>query len=571
MKLLVISQSRNRAGKPIQAKKEINADWVRVGRAANSEIHLPDPRIALNQGIIVNRDGPVYTEGEAGSMSTTRKAVRSFRLGPGQFVDVGPYKLTAIETPEGYDGAFTVEMMRPPETVASNFSTRATTLSLSQLHIPKRWAAILFFLAIGIAFFLLPAGRVLDLPWKQASASTTVVGDRIWNPGQVMLAHQPIEMKCESCHQVAFQQVRDRACLECHSKIGQHVGPEFKPVALFDGARCATCHKDHKGVKSTHRDDDLMCVACHKEVRAKANGAQAQNVSDFTKDHPAFRLSIPSVNGIKRVRMGSGVIEEKSNIIFPHDVHLNPKGIRSPTKERVVLDCGNCHAPDASKRTFEPIRMAKNCQECHALEFEPAVTTRQVPHGKPAEAITVVNEFYANLSLNGVKDSFEKAFGVPGEGLLRRVGQPNEAERRVALALASKKAKQVSEELFEIRVCKTCHELIRTGEGDAKEWNVLEVRANNAWMPSARFDHKSHLSSKCADCHNVAKSSKSSDVAMPTIESCRNCHGGSRPVEKKVTSNCLMCHGFHEAKHPWDPDFKPHDKAHVALESRVAH
>ena len=571
MKLLVISQTRNRAGKPVQAKKEINADWVRVGRAAASEIHLPDPRIALNQGIIVNRDGPVYTEGEAGSMSTTRKAVRSFRLRPGQFVDVGPYKLTAIETPEGYDGAFTVEMMRPPETVASDFSTRATRLSLSQLKIPKRWMAILLFLAVGIAFFLLPAGRVLDLPWKQASASSTAVGDRIWNPGPVMLAHQPIEMKCESCHQVAFQQVRDRACLECHSKIGQHVGPEFKPAALFEGARCATCHRDHKGTKSTHRDDDLMCVACHRDVRAKANGAQSQNVSDFTKDHPAFRLSLPTANGIKRVRMGSGVIEEKSNIAFPHDLHLDPKGVRSPRKERVVLECGNCHQPDASKRTFEPIRMPKHCQECHALEFEPAVTTRQVPHGKPAEAITVVNEFYANLSLNGVKDSFEKAFGVPGEGLLRRVGQPSESERQVALALASKKARQVSEELFEIRVCKTCHELVRTGEGDAREWNVQEVRANNAWMPSARFDHKSHLASKCSECHNVAKSKKSSDVAMPTIESCRDCHGGSKPVEKKVTSNCLMCHGFHEAKHPWDPDFKPRDKTRVALEARVAH
>jgi hypothetical protein len=43
---------------------------------------------------------------------------------------------------------------------------------------------------------------------------------------------------------------------------------------------------------------------------------------------------------------------------------------------------------------------------------------------------------------------------------------------------------------------------------------------------------------------------------MPTIKTCRECHGGSRPVEGKVTSNCLLCHNFHDARFPWDPLFK---------------
>jgi hypothetical protein len=51
---------------------------------------------------------------------------------------------------------------------------------------------------------------------------------------------------------------------------------------------------------------------------------------------------------------------------------------------------------------------------------------------------------------------------------------------------------------------------------------------------------------------------------MPTVESCRDCHAGSQPAEKKITSNCLLCHGFHEQKHPWDPNFKPKDKTRVA-------
>ena len=565
MKLLVITQSRNRAGRVVQVRKEVNADWIRVGRAAASEVLLADPRIALSQGLIVDRDGPVYTEGEMGNLtSTTKKAVRSMRLSPGSSVDVGPYKLTAIETPEGYSGAITVELVRPPENVAPEFLARAGKLSLRSLGIPKRWTALALFALVAVVFFLLPAGRVLDLPWK-AEAGPTMTSDRFWNPGPVMLAHQPIELKCEACHEVAFQQVRDVACLECHQKIGHHVGQDLKPAALFGGMRCAECHRDHKGVKTTHRDDDRFCVDCHRDVRGRANGAQSQNVTDFQKDHPAFRLSIPQDKGFKRVRMGSGPVEEASNLVFPHAVHLDPQGVRHPDKDKVKLDCAACHQPDSSKRSFQPVSMGKHCLECHRLEFEPAVTKRQVPHGAPSDAITVVQEFYANLALNGVKDSFEKAFGVPGEGLLRRVGQPSEPQRQAALALASRKASQVSEELFEIRVCRTCHAVLKQDGADGKpEWTVAKIRANNTWMPHARFDHKSHAQAKCADCHDVAKSKRSADVAMPTLESCRECHAGSKPSETKVTSNCLLCHGFHEQQHPWDPGFKPKGKTRVA-------
>ena len=564
MKLLVISQSRNRAGRTIQVRKEVDADWVRVGRNAASEVLLADPRIALSQGLIVDRNGPVYTEGEMGTTtSTTRKAVRSVRLKPGTSIDVGPYRLTAIPAPAGYTGAITVELVRPAESTAPEFLARARRLTLASLGLPKRGLAIALFAVVAVLFFLVPAGRVLGLPWSQPE-SLAMASDRFWNPGPVMLAHQPVGQKCEACHELAFRHVRDSACLECHARIGQHVAPEVNPAALFAGTRCAECHRDHKGVKSTHRDDDRFCVDCHRDVRGRANGAQSQNVADFAREHPAFRLSLPEGKGVRRVRQGSGPIEEASNLVFPHAVHLDPAGIRHPDKDRVKLDCAACHQPDASKRGFEPVSMARHCQECHRLEFEPAVTSRQVPHGRPAEAMTVVREFYANLALNGTRDSFEKAFGVPGEGLLRRAREPADAERQGALAMAARKAAFVSEEIFEIRLCRTCH-VIQRNEGDrGVDWNVAQVRASHAWMPAARFDHKSHAQSKCAGCHDVAKSKRSADVAMPSIDGCRKCHGGSQPVEGKVTSNCLMCHGFHDERHPWDPQFKPKAPSRVA-------
>ena len=169
----------------------------------------------------------------------------------------------------------------------------------------------------------------------------------------------------------------------------------------------------------------------------------------------------------------------------------------------------------------------------------------------------MVREFYANLALNGVPDSFQKAFGVPGEGLLRRVGDPSPVQRQIALAIAKRKADQVGEELFEIRSCKTCHELIREDTPQGRQWTVARVLNGHTWMPHARFDHKAHAQSKCGDCHDVAKSKRAEDVAMPTIETCRDCHAGAKPVLDRLTSNCLLCHGFHEHANPWDPGFKP--------------
>ena len=550
MKILVVTKAGARA----PTKKTVEADWLRVGRSAACEIHLPDPRVPLQQGMVVDRDGLVYLEGEAGTQNITRKSVRQVRLKPGEPIDLGPYRLEATAAPEGYDGAIRVELVRPLET-ATDLQSRTAHRTLASVGVRKRWIAWLSVIGVLAIFLALPAGRVLDLPWRDVAAQAGA-GDRFWNPGPLILAHQPIEQDCAACHEVAFQQVRDAACLECHASTGHHVGPKMEPAALFAGARCAACHRDHKGVKPVHRDDDRFCVDCHADIRGKARGADIPNAADFARDHPAFRLSLPTGSGIRRVRQGEAPIAEQSNLVFPHAVHLDPKGVRSPLQGRMTLECKSCHQPDASRRSFEPVSMPKHCQECHTLQFEPAVTTREVPHGKPAQAVTAVEEFYAHIALQGVRDSFQKAFGVPGEGLLRRPGEPDAGQREQALRLAARKAQQVSAEMFEVRVCKTCHEVAREGDG----WKVAPIRANHAWMPRARFDHRTHEHARCADCHDVAGSKKASDVAMPKIEACRECHGGSKPQEKKVTSNCMSCHGFHDGRFQWDPHFTPSSK-----------
>ena len=560
MRILLLSQSRNRAnGRLVTTRKEVDSDWVRVGRNASSEIHLADPRIALDHALIVDRDGPTYLEMEAGALAGAQRAnYKSERLTPGKTIEIGPYRLVVDTAPEGFDCALRVEMAQASDTAAPEFLQRARQLSLRSIGLRKRTVAMGLMVIIAIGAFFLPAAKVFEWPWVEGAKLLSLT-DRLWNPGPVMLAHQPVGMKCEACHDVAFQQVRDASCLECHANIGQHIGPDLKPAALFEGQRCASCHRDHKGTKPTHKDDDRLCVDCHRDIEAHAKQKVAsQNVSDFAKDHPRFRLSLPRAQGVQRVREGSGPLEEFSNLNFPHATHLDPKGIKHPTKDkRVVLDCDACHRPDVSKRTFEPIAMAKHCSECHNLAFEPAVTTRQVPHGSAADAVAAVREFYSDLALTGTRDSFQAAFAMPGEGLLRRPGQPTAEAREAALRVARAKSDKVTRELFERRVCKECHVVRRADTEKGPEWEIAKVRINHTWMPGARFSHASHATEKCSSCHDVEKSKTSRDVAMPKIDRCQECHGGSHPEMNKVTSNCLLCHGFHVDQHPWDPAFKP--------------
>jgi hypothetical protein len=89
-------------------------------------------------------------------------------------------------------------------------------------------------------------------------------------------------------------QVRDQSCVSCHKTVREHV-----PMKEFDGprgaefrdVRCADCHRDHKGLQMAPRSQD-ECAACHRDVKAWASGAQSENVTDFRRDHPQFRLSL---------------------------------------------------------------------------------------------------------------------------------------------------------------------------------------------------------------------------------------------------------------------------------------
>jgi cytochrome c5 len=170
------------------------------------------------------------------------------------------------------------------------------------------------------------------------------------------------------------------------------------------------------------------------------------------------------------------------------------------------------------------------------------------------DVLLTMQEFYASIALNDV------AVDTIDTGEIRRSisrpagGAVSEEQRQRALAWARAKAGKVAQDLFEARVCIVCHEVVRMplpGKGQNEiAWNIAAVHVSSGWLPKSRFDHLSHRTYKCADCHDrVAKSKLSSDVAIPDIETCRTCHAGNEPVANKVVSTCIACHAFHVPGH----------------------
>lgn len=406
--------------------------------------------------------------------------------------------------------------------------------------------------------------QLADMTNYRAAAPTIMALDRWWNPGPVASAHQPWANDCRVCHSGAFAQVKDADCLSCHKAISDHVDRKSVHDARLD-VRCATCHLDHQGsfalAEQNKHSVGRDCADCHGDIKKSYAKTETANVRDFADDHPNFRVQMavaaPTVDAmrvsLKRVRLPEkSLLSEPTNLKFPHDVHLDKQGVGSP-EGKVVMKCANCHQPDPDGINFQTVNMKDHCQSCHALKMEPNLSNREVPHGSVTEVLDTLAEFY----------SFAGSVGSVPRGpepltktiVIKRPGEPDLPPRSFVNTPGNNmsRASNAAIELFEKTSCAICHEVKRlAGPGkvgtpgrNLPQWSVAPIAPDHAWMPKSTFSHASHASAKCESCHAADKSSKASDVLMPGIDGCRDCHAGSKPVADKIVSDCSLCHGFH--------------------------
>ena len=524
----------------------LDTDCITIGRGTDQHVQLPDMRLSLAHSEIRSlKDGEYTIESKTRTGAWVNGVpAPSHRIDAGDVIDCGRFRLTVgVSPPEADLLLEIVERLSAREEKAQRKDKYRMRLTDTGLR--KRRPALLLAAAVLLLGLALPL--LLRYGFPNAGASL----DRVWLSGPGSSAHSRFLTDCSACHQQPFQTVRNETCSACHSDIKQHSDrPELLALPGMSDARCGACHLEHSGGAALRAGDPGLCADCHAQPELRFAQASLPPAASFSSDHPPFTPSLPRYEagrGFSTLNVSQDQQAEQhedSNLIFPHDVHLDTRGIRA-SEGKKVLDCDSCHAPAGRGESFRPVRFQEHCADCHRLDFDPDEPERVLPHARPAEVARIIRDHYARRALAGeVKDpaapDITRLRRVPGEVL-------NAEQSRAAMQWAQERANRVVDEVFERRVCGGCHTIERTNEPELP-WRVAPVAQTTTYFTGARFDHAAHRTEDCALCHDAKSSKTSSQLMLPDLARCRDCHGDPGHSEQ-VPSACADCHSFHTAGH----------------------
>ena len=254
-----------------------------------------------------------------------------------------------------------------------------------------------------VSFFAICAGLAAIIVYQRRGNET------FFNPGKLSTSHAALVDGCASCHDkaslsrsaltsarfqgllsdrfhrgVSFDSI-DKNCEACHLQRDKRTYAFHRPNVVKDGS-CSVCHQEHRGLNSMRAVASANCAACHNDSSIMEAAAQkgmqlppavfhfhsqptqrvvyemprpargyTQVFASFAKDHPEFQLDY-------------GKARDPDVLRFNHQRHL---AADIPLVNGKKLDCNFCHTTDADGRYYERISYAKNCQICHALQFDP--------------------------------------------------------------------------------------------------------------------------------------------------------------------------------------------------------
>ena len=364
-----------------------------------------------------------------------------------------------------------------------------------------------------------------------------------FTPGPMSHSHAFIGQKCESCHAIKIKglqvvrfrkKVTDDACLECHQ------APAHKSTQAFTPS-CSSCHTEHTGSQNLRQVAAGNCAQCH------ASGVQHfQPVAAFPGRHPEFRA----------LQDGG---RDPGTIALNHSVHLRP--IQGPAG-MVQLACKDCHrtATDAAEPwrfasssastsvpkdlpsgLMLPVSYERTCAACHQLQFDSRISMA-VPHKDPS----VVRDFVVAAYRQYIAANPKELRNGGNSLRLIPAAQAEAAPRSVDefVKLQSRDAEQ----LLWRKTCKECHQM-DFSQASAHEGlpRVLPSQITVRWLAHASFKHAPHASLSCVSCHAKTPTSvETSEVLIPSIQTCAACHKDSLQREGRADNGCNECHQYHD-------------------------
>ena len=554
MKLILRTLQRKSTGDIVSRDTKVDGSPIRFGRGADAEILLNDPRALLHQATLLERDGSLYIEaaGQA-NVKIAGNLVSSGRLNIGEKFEIGPYELELQVAPEASDAKYimTLELIHPLENIRDTLSERST-LSVEDLGMRAKPWSIAIGLIIAVLFLAVPLVEHFNGEAKRQIAEidgprsvkeirdANVEGEHLlpvsmrqfWQAGHLSSSHKILGTDCSACHQEPFQQVANETCVNCHSDAHEHVNAEEFPDASISDTACQACHKEHEGSEALVLNTDEFCSDCHGNIAAVTKGkSDLKDIVSF-ESHGDFYYE-------------DDANRPKSGLKFSHKQHLDKEGMKVPEGalgERRVMNCDSCHVADVTGTVMAKPEFEKVCADCHSLAFEPNAPDRAIPHADVAVAKQYIRDAYASIALHG---GFKPREGENAPSVVRRIPgtKATVLEKKEALQWAESKADEVIGGHFGKKLCGECHEIVED-KVDPLNWTLAEMPQADLYLQKGLFSHAPHKTADCAECHSAEQSEEANDLILPSINVCKDCHGGDNG--SLVPTTCTSCHEFHK-------------------------
>ena len=564
MPFLIRTIDLTATGREIVRERELNQPELSIGRAAENDIHLPDLAVEQRHVRVSAALGGKLRLQSIGTLGFTvdGRSTDDVTIDPAEGAELvlGSYRLQF--TAEA--GAVAVTIRQVVESEGGKEALGG--FSLAHVLPGKRPVAWLGLLAILIAFLAIPIwthfNRAVAEPDFDKPGS--VMMDASWRTGALSSAHHGLEDNCEACHTQPFVAVRDATCLACHKDIGDHAaqprqsvarGPmEWMDAAQWDVAHafnkpgpgaCTDCHTEHEGTGRMEPTRERFCADCHGTLDARLTDTALGNASDFGKVHPQFEAMLTTERGqAEPVRVSlADHPRQWDGLRFPHEMHLNTRGGVAQMARRLgtkngyggALECNDCHRPTADGVRFLPVDMENDCESCHSLVIDQVGGLyRKVRHGDAEQARAELMAL-GRASRPAIISGRQRPGPYGAGGLYRaQFGGPATGAALLARAMAKQ------------GLCGECH----VPAGAAGSLEVMPVTQPARYFMHGWFDHDAHKLEKCTSCHAADKSDASSDLLLPAIAQCRDCHQGESSRTAEVPSGCAMCHSYHPRTGP---------------------